>query len=90
MRRKVKQPFILTPETPYAVRKDQLACWYPFWNADSAYYPYDFYLDCVLWQTEQELAADCEYAENIMASRAKFQYRVPSNPSEETFCRGQF
>ena len=90
MRQQIKQPFILTPETPYPQRKDRLDCWYPFWNAESVFCDFDFYLNWVLWKTEQDIAKGCNFADNIMASRAKFLYRTPNTPSEEMFCRGQF
>ena len=92
--RPIKQPFILTPEIPYGdPRREEIGnIWYPFWNQQSGVntYAYDNYLQVVLWQTENEIASRCEFADEIMASRQKFRYRVPSTPMEEMFCRGQF
>ena len=91
-RRKIKQPFILTPEISLLDprRKEPGNIWYPFWNKESIYAYYNFYLQWVLWKTEMDIAARCEYADEMMASRQRFIYRVPSTPSEEMFCRGQF
>ena len=92
--KQTKQPFILTSETPILDprRKEMGNIWYPFWNEHSGVdnYAYDRYFQCVLWQTENEIASGKKYSDIIMASRQKFLYRVPSTHLEEMFCRGQF
>ena len=89
-----KPPFILTPEIPLGNprRKEPGNVWYPFWNKQSGVdnYAYNNYFQCVLWQTEADIASNCEYADEMMISRQKFLYRVPSTHLEEMFCRGQF
>lgn len=88
----IKQPFILTPEISLSDprRKEPGKIWYPFWNKESMYAYYNYYLQWVLWKTENDIAAGCEFADEMMASRRNFIYRVPSTPMEEMFCRGQF